>query len=270
MKLDHIYNKPCGDLREISDDSIDVVVTSPPYNLSEKKSQRNKLHNMTGYDGFDDDIQEDQYQEQQIQLLNDCCRVIKKTGSIFYVHKPRHVDGIEISPHSWIDRSDCILYQTIIWNRKSTHNHDPRHQWPIHEYIFHLVAPDSKPRLRQSCAEWTSIWSINFSETRNNAHPAPFPLKLVLRCLQWCDPPPGGIVLDPYMGSGTTAVVAVEEGLHFVGYEISKNYISIAHNRIATARPGCGLFDTESLNDSPPRCVIPDIFDDDDQDIDKS
>ena len=77
-------------------------------------------------------------------------------------------------------------------------------------------------------------------------------------------------MLDPYMGSGTTAVVAVDEGLHFVGYEMSKNYISIAHNRIAAARPGCGLFDTESLNDSPPRYKIPDIFDDGEQDIGKS
>ena len=80
MKLDHIYNKPCGGLTEIPDDSIDVVVTSPPYNLSEKKSERNKLHNMVGYDGFDDNLPEDEYQKQQVQLLNSCCRVIKETG----------------------------------------------------------------------------------------------------------------------------------------------------------------------------------------------
>ena len=176
---------------------------------------------------------------------------------------------MEISPNVWINRSDCVLYQTLIWDRKSTHNHDPRHQWPINEYIFHLVAPGSKPRLRKSCAEWTSIWTIGFSETRNNAHPAPFPLKLVLRCLQWCDPPHGGIVLDPYMGSGTTAVVAIDQGLHFVGYEISKNYISIAHKRIAEARQRRMLIDHQPHNDTSPRYTIPDLFDDE-QNIGKS
>lgn len=179
MKLDYIHHQPCGGLSEIPDDSIDVNVTSPPYNISQSKKQRNRLHNMTGYDGFDDAVPEDEYQRQQIELLNACCRVLKPAGSMFYIHKPRHVDGVEISPHVWINRSDCVLYQTIIWNRKSTHNHDFRHQWPIHEYIFHLIAPKSKPRLRKSSAKETSIWSISFSETKDNAHPAPFPLNLV-------------------------------------------------------------------------------------------
>ena len=114
MKLDHIYHKACGGLSEIPDNSIDVIVTSPPYNLSEKKSQRNKLHNMTGYDGFDDHIPEDVYQQQQVELLNDCCRVIKSTGSIFYVHKPRHVDG----PINFITKMRiCKHLKQLFWKQ---------------------------------------------------------------------------------------------------------------------------------------------------------
>ena len=76
-------------------------------------------------------------------------------------------------------------------------------------------------------------------------------------------------MLDPYMGSGTTAVVAIDQGLHFVGYEISKNYISIAHKRIAEARQRRMLIDHQPHNDTSPRYTIPDLFDDE-QNIGKS
>lgn len=236
MILDHIYNTKCDSMQELPDESVDCVITSPPYNLSAKKPQKHKRHNMVGYDGFGDHIPEHEYQQQQVELLNACCRVLRPAGSLFYNHKPRHVDGIEINPHTWIERSDCELYQTIIWNRKSTPNHERRHQWPVQDYIFHLYRPRQLPRVNLTCANWTSIWSIDWSETRRNAHPAPFPHELVARCITLADCQEGDIVLDPYMGSGTTAVVAVEHGLQFVGYEISSRYIKHAMNRIRRAR----------------------------------
>ncbi len=236
MKLDYIYHQPCGGLSEISADSIDVIITPPPYNISAKKPQKHKRHNMVGYDGFDDHMPEAEYQQQQVELLDACCRILKPGGSMFYNHKPRHVEGVEINPHAWIERSDCELYQTIIWNRKSAPNHERCYQWPVNEYIFHLYSPGILPRVNLACAEWTSIWTINWSETRRNAHPAPYPEELVARCIMLADCQEGDMVLDPYMGSGTTAVVAVEQGLRFVGYEISAKYIGFAMNRIRRAR----------------------------------
>ncbi len=243
MKSNHIYHQPCGSLSEIPDDTIDVIITSPPYNISTKKHQKNKRHNMVGYDGFGDHMPEDEYQQQQVELLNACCRVIKPGGSIFYNHKPRHADGIEINPHIWIERSDCELYQTIVWNRKSTPNHERRYQWPVFEYIFHLYRPGRLPRVNLDCAEWTSIWTIDWSETRRNAHPAPFPEEIAARCIMLADCREGEIVLDPYMGSGTTAVMAVQNGLHYVGYEISEKYIKHAMNRIRRARTERQMFE---------------------------
>ena len=108
MKIDHIYNQPCGDMEEIPNDAIDAVITSPPYNLS-YKPQRNKKHNIAGYDGFDDHIPQKEYEEQQVRLLDACVRVLKPGGSIFYNHKDRISGGVTISPHRWVLRSRAEL-----------------------------------------------------------------------------------------------------------------------------------------------------------------
>ncbi len=261
MKLDHIYHQACGQLDELPDDSIDLIVTSPPYNLSQRTKQRGKLHNMTGYDGFSDNISEGEYQHQQIALLNACCRALTPGGSMFYNHKPRHVDGVEINPHTWIALSDCELYQTIVWQRKSTMNHERRYQWPVHEYIFHLYPPGTLPRVNLSCAEWTSIWTIDWSENRKNSHPAPYPEELVQRCITLANCQEGEIVLDPFLGSGITAMMAVLNGLHFVGYELSEKYIKSAMNRIRLAKTERQLWmQSDNSSCAPRRTTIPDLF----------
>ena len=235
LPLDHICHQPCGALTEIPDDSIDAVVTSPPYNLSQKP-QPGKKHNINGYGAFDDHIPQDEYEAQQVQLLNACCRVLKPGGSIFYNHKERQHKGAAISPFRWVLKSKCELVETIIWNRGSTHNIAPVRLYPTEEYIFHLRKPGCRPRLNRKCAKWTKIWDVSFTETRRIGHPAPFPVRLPLRCLQMADVRPGDVVLDPYMGSGSTGVAAVEMGAHWVGYEISAEYIELARKRIAEAK----------------------------------
>lgn len=235
MLLDHIYNQPCGSLAEIPDDSVDVVVTSPPYNLS-YKTQKNKKHNMSGYDAFDDHLPQPEYEAEQIELLNACCRVLKPGGSIFYNHKERQVKGVAISPFRWVLKCKCELFQTIVWDRGSTHNIDTVRLYPTEEYIFHLRKPGCRPRFNPKCAKWTKIWDVSYEETRRIGHPAPFPVLIPLRCLKMADVQPGDVVLDPYLGAGSTCVAAVEMGAHWIGYEISAEYITLARKRIAWAK----------------------------------
>lgn len=233
--LDHIYIKSCGQLEEIPDSSIDVIITSPPYNLSCKK-QKNKKHNMYGYDTFSDNLPQEEYEIGQINLLNSCCRVIKPGGSIFYNHKERQKKGVAITPYKWVLQSVCELVQTIIWNRGSTHNIDPVRLYPTDEYIFHLRKPGYPPKFNSKCAKWTKVWNISFSETRKIAHPAPFPVLIPLRCLQMCDLNKESIVLDPCLGSGSTALAAIELGVRWIGYEISEQYVALAKQRINLAQ----------------------------------
>ncbi|MDM8004615.1 MAG: site-specific DNA-methyltransferase [Phycisphaerae bacterium] len=235
MLLDHIYHQPCGLLAEIPDDSIDAIVLSPPYNLS-YKPQPAKKHNINGYDTFDDHLPQDQYEADQIELLDACCRVLKPGGSVFYNHKERQAKGVAISPFRWVLKSKCELVQTIIWNRGSTHNIDPVRLYPINEFIFWLRKPGCRPRFNRACAKLTNIWEIGFEETRSIGHPAPFPVLIPLRCLKMAGVQAGDVVLDPYMGSGSTGVAAAEMGAHWIGYEISADYIRLARNRIAEAK----------------------------------
>ena len=235
MQLDHIYQQPCGTLAEIPDDSIDAVLTSPPYNLSHKP-QRRKNHNMCGYETFADDLPQKQYEEEQVRILNASCRVLKPHGSIFYNHKERQVNGVAIAPHRWVLKSDCELVQTIIWSRGSTHNVDPVRLYPTDEYIFHLRKPGCSPRFNRACAKWTKIWRISFKETRTVGHPASWPSQIPMRCLQMSGVGEGDVVLDPYIGSGSTALAAIEMGAHWIGYEISPQYIDLAKTRIAESK----------------------------------
>jgi site-specific DNA-methyltransferase (adenine-specific) len=234
MLLDHIYHQPCRTLAEIPDNFIDAVVTSPPYNLS-YKARPGKKHNMSGYDNFDDHIPQGQYEAEQIRLLDACCRVLKPGGSVFYNNKERQVDGAAIAPHRWVLKSQCELVQTIVWDRGSTHNIDPVRLYPTDEYIFHLRKPGCPPRFNPACAKWSKIWDVSFEETRRINHPAPFPVMIPLRCLQMADVQSGDVVLDPYMGSGSTAVAAIEMDAHWIGYEISATYIDLAMARIRQA-----------------------------------
>ena len=128
------------------------------------------------------------------------------------------------------------LVETIVWNRGSTHNVDTVRLYPTKEYVFHCCKLGHRRRFNPLCATWTKIWCIIFRETAKNPHPARFPEELPYRCIARCAVPEGGIVLDPYMGSGTTAVAAPLHGLHYVGCDISTEYIGVANNRIRLAQ----------------------------------
>jgi site-specific DNA-methyltransferase (adenine-specific) len=81
------------------------------------------------------------------------------------------------------------------------------------------------------------IWQFSpHAETGKIPHPAPFPVAIPLRCLMLAGAQSGDVVLDPYLGSGTTAVAATTLGLDYVGYEINESYVALANQRIVAAQ----------------------------------
>jgi len=234
---DAIYQQPCGSLVEVPDCSVDCIITSPPYNISQAKPQRAKLYNLVGYGpACSDRLPEDEYRDMLVTALTACRRVLKDQGSCFLNMKPVVKDGEMVLPFGYVEAAGWATYQVIVWDRKSTHNHDLTHLYPVYEWVLHLCQQGQRPRVNPVCAAWTNIWRLNWAETRNIGHPAPFPEELVYRCISLADVPANGVVLDPFCGSGTTLAVAAEMGLHYIGYEIEQQYIQIAENRIAQAR----------------------------------
>lgn len=218
-------------LKKIPSDSLDLGITSPPYN---KQQQGGPIVKSVVYDEFDDILPESQYQQQQIDVLNELWRVIKPGGSFFYNHRCRWEGGLMIHPMEWLIKTKWNVKQEIIWNRKITGNLRGWRYWQIDERIYWLYKPDKNKvgkELKSIHARMSSIWDI--MPENNNPHPAPFPLDIPARIIYSIfDDQKDKIVIDPYMGSGTVAVAAKLFGCDYLGIDISKKYIEMANERI--------------------------------------
>lgn len=231
--LNKIINGDCLEiLRKLPNESIDLVVTSPPYNLKNstgngmKDGRGGKWANaalIEGYENYDDCMPNDEYAKWQHEVLLECLRVIKDDGAIFYNHKWRVQAGLIQ------DRRDIVydvpLRQIIIWQRKGGINFNAGYFLPTYEVIYLIAKKNFK--LAPHSNRYGDVWDI-MQEQRND-HPAPFPVELIDRIVSCTT---AQIVLDPFMGSGTTAVVAAGLGRDFIGIEKSAKYCKAAMERL--------------------------------------
>lgn len=236
LEYNKIYNLDVLEgLKQLPNNSIDVGITSPPYNkLGLRNGQKQQGSDWNGYityENFDDNMSENEYQKWQIDILNEIKRILKPGGSFFYNHKNRRFNKTEYSPYEWISKCNLNIYQTIIWDRKSDVNNNSHFFQPIYELVYWLTKDNKKaPKFfKKNLKEQKSIWSI--SPKINIPHPAPFPEELVEQCIL-ATTEPGDIVFDPFMGIGTTALVAKKLGRNFIGFEISENYIKLANENL--------------------------------------
>ena len=230
--IDEVRNSfICGDalqeMKNFPDESFDLAVTSPPYNL--KNSTGNGMKNGTGgkwagaalvngYATYDDNMPYDKYCEWQRECLSEMMRLIKPDGAIF-------VQGGLIQ-----DRHEIIsgfpVRQIIIWKRKGGINFNRGYFLPTYEVIYMIAKPGF--RLADKANRLGDVWE--FPQEMKNKHPAPFPVALIERIISSTN---AGIILDPFMGSGTTAVAAKNLGRDFVGIEISSEYCEMSKERLS-------------------------------------
>ncbi len=227
----------CGDaldvLRKIPDNSIDTGVTSPPYNKGENK--KGWLVDKVVYTGATDNLPEEEYQKIQVDVLNELYRIIKPGGSFFYNHKIRWEKGVMLHPMDWLRKTKWVIRQEIIWDRMIAANLRGWRFWQVEERIYWLYKPEGEniigKELKSKHALLTSIW--RFPPENDNPHPAPFPIELPARVIySIMDDKKGGIVIDPYCGSGTTLVAAKILGHHYIGIDISRDYIEYSLLRL--------------------------------------
>lgn len=228
----------CGDaigvMREIPSASIDLVITSPPYNL--KNSTGNGLKNgsggkwqnarlMNGYVTHDDCMPYEAYVAWQRKCLTEMMRILTPEGAIFYNHKWRVQGGLLQDRHDIVD--GFPVRQIIIWKRKGGINFNPGYFLPTYEVIYLIANPQFK--LAPKANRYGDVWE--FTQEMNNPHPAPFPVELVERIISSTT---ASIVLDPFMGSGTTAVASLRQTRDFIGIDIASEYCDMARERIAS------------------------------------
>ena len=226
----------CGDsveiMKSIPSESIDLVVTSPPYNLKNstgngmKDGRGGKWANaalVNGYSHHDDCMPHEEYVKWQRNALTEMLRLIKEDGAIFYNHKWRVQGGL------LQDRKDILdgfpVRQIIIWQRNGGINFNAGYFLPTYEVIYLIAKP--KFKLAAKANKYGDVWKIG-QELKNN-HPAPFPIKLIDRIISSTN---AELILDPFNGSGTTAVVAQELERNFIGIDISPEYCKMAQQRL--------------------------------------
>lgn len=219
-----------SELKNIESNSIDLVVTSPPYNKNywTRNKEQGSWKRVIKYDSFSDSLLPEEYTKQQKEILEELIRVIKPTGSIFY----NHIDILY--KHNTIHPSyvyDYNVKQIIVWDRGNTPKLSNTYFLPTTEWIFWIKKDfKSVPYFDKSKSlHKKNIWRIN--KERDNSHPAPFPEELVENIISSCCPE-GGLVLDPYNGSGTTGVVAKKYKLNYIGIDISESYINMTKERL--------------------------------------
>jgi len=228
---------------EIPDNSVHLMITSPPYNVSKE---------------YDKDLSLDEYLIFLKTVFTETYRVLVNGGRAC-------INIANLGRKPYIPLSDYLsklmldigfnMRGEIIWNKASSAS--PSTAWgswqsasnptlrDIHEYILIFSKGDYKRQLskeeknyrkntinREQFMEWTkSVWQMNAVSARKIGHPAPFPEELPNRLMQLYSFT-SDIILDPFMGSGTTALSAIKTKRHYVGYDNNKEYIELAEKRI--------------------------------------
>jgi len=212
---------------------FNLIFTSPPYNIGSSGPAKIKglrsigifdPKSFRGVTDYADSLPEGEYQEQQRNFLIWCSKHLLPSGVVVYNHKDRRKNRRMISPETWFPK-ELTLVDRVIWNRKSTHNHDKTQLWGHTEFLYVFKRPEDYRYYFDNAADGDSdsrsnLWTI---PKERNWHNAPFPTKLAQRVVRkWC--PPHGHVCDPHMGSGTTLIACSDLNRNFTGAEIKSAF----------------------------------------------
>lgn len=253
MDLNKIYMKSSEYMSEVDDNSVDLIVTSPPYNIDINYGNKVRSGRVIESKGikYSDNLPENEYRKMLENVFTECKRVLKESGSIFINIKNRYDKDRIITPF-WIEEyfKDMYLKNVIIWNFDWGGSTSKRFA-PRYEYVYWFTKHKSKykfnlddvkipalnyrpDRYKSLLKNPSDVWRISMvsgnSEERTS-HPAQYPEALIKRIIL-CSTDKNDLILDPFMGSGTSAVVAKKLNRNYLGYELQHDYIEIANKRL--------------------------------------
>jgi len=225
-------------LRKLPDRCIHLMITSPPYNVGKE---------------YDEDLSLEEYLEFMESVMKEVYRVLVTGGRVCFnvanlgrrPYIPLHSYLIRVFEEIgyllrgeiiW-DKGDAVSGSSTAWGSwMSAVNPVLRDQ---HEYIIVMSKESFKREKRgedtisrdEFLLYTRSVWRFPPESAKKIGHPAPFPEELAYRCIQLYSFK-GDVVLDPFVGSGTTCVVALKTGRHFIGIDSEERYLELAKERI--------------------------------------
>lgn len=241
--LDQVVQGDSRHMRELPDQCVHLMVTSPPYNARKT---------------YDDDLTLDEYLDLLRDVFAETYRVLVPGGraciNVANLGRKPYIPLASFINQIMIELG-YLMRGEIIWDKgASAGNSTAWGSWrsasnptmrDVHEYILLF----SKGRFRRpsqgrrntierdAFLDYTkSVWRFPTASARRVGHPAPFPVELPRRLIELYTFA-GDVVLDPFMGSGATAIAARQSDRHYVGYEIDPDYVALARRRIAEAMP---------------------------------
>ena len=240
MKINEIYNEDClKTLRKMKNNSVDLVITSPPYNMNlrirnGKYCSRQIVKEIsTKYTDFDDNMPIDEYNKFHSEVLSE---LIRTSSLIFY--NIQIVTGSKRSIFKMMGDFSDYLKDIIVWDKG---NAQPAIQKQVLNrrseliLVFDKDYPISRQYREKGCFDRGTIddiWQIKRAKNKGEEyHGATFPEQLVEKIIINFSKK-GDLIYDPFMGTGTTAVVATAMNRNFIGSEICEKYIEIANNRL--------------------------------------
>jgi site-specific DNA-methyltransferase (adenine-specific) len=221
--------------------TIDLIVTSPPYNVDIK------------YQSYDDTLPHEEYLHFTTQWMSRCYDWLKKDGR-FCLNIPLDKNkGGQQSVYADVTvrakEAGYRYHSTIIWNEQNISRRTAWGSWlsasapyviaPV-EAIVVLYKQEWKKKsgtgksdmTREEFMEWTNgVWTFPGESKKKIGHPAPFPPELPRRCIKLFSYV-GDLVLDPFMGSGTTLLSAINNGRKAIGVEQNRGYCDLARKRL--------------------------------------
>jgi DNA modification methylase len=251
--LDRIYHGDCIEgMSLLPDETIDLIFADPPYNIG-KDYGNNQMR-----------LSEQEYREWSERWIREAVRLLKPTGSIYVCSDWRYSGMTQALLDNYL-----IVKNRITWRREK--GRGSRRNWKNNledvwfavkseNYVFNVeevkvkkqvIAPyreNGEPKdwveengERYRYTHPANIWIDTvvpfWSMPENTPHPTQKPEMVVERVMK-ASSNPGDVVLDPFMGSGTTAVVAVRLGRRFIGFEINEEYVRLAAKRLDRTQPG--------------------------------
>lgn len=235
-----IYNKDILKIDAIDESSIDLIVTSPPYGVGIK------------YENYDDSIPYDEYLEFTRKWLAKCYSFAKDDGRLCL--------NIPLDKNKGGQRSVCAdvttiakevewkYHSTIVWNEQNISRRTAWGSWlsasapfviaPVEVIVllykkrWKKISKGKSDIARNEFIEWTNgVWNFSGESRRKIGHPSPFPIELPKRCVKLFSFV-GDVVLDPFLGSGTTLIACLETDRIGIGVEIDKKYCDLAVKRL--------------------------------------